>query len=138
MSVAGYLLDTNLLSELRRRHPHPAVTAWLSAVPEEEIFTSVVVIGEILQGILMVEPRDPAKAEELRSWLARIEATGQVLPVDRAVIEQWAAMRVAHPGKADFEDMLIAATAAAHDLAVATRNTADFVGLGVAAVDPWQ
>jgi hypothetical protein len=134
----GYLLDTNLLSDLRRARPHPAVAAWLAAVPEEEIFTSVVVIGEILQGILLVEPRDPAKAQALRSWLARIEATGQVLPVDRAVIERWAAMRVAHPGKADFEGMLIAATAAAHGLAVATRNTADFAGLGVAVVNPWE
>ena len=81
--------------------------------------------------------RDPKRAASLRRWLDEIEATHAALPVDRAVIDRWAALRSAHPGKADFEDMLIAATASAHRLTVATRNLRDFEPLGVPVLDPW-
>jgi predicted nucleic acid-binding protein len=95
------------------------------------------VVGEVLRGIPALETRDPDRAASLRRWLDEIEATHAVLPVDRAVIDRWAALRSAHPDVADFEDMLIAATASAHRLTVATRNLRDFEPLGVPALDPW-
>lgn len=137
LSVARYLLDTNVLSEFRRPRPALHVVAWLGTCGPDEAVTSVVVVGEILQGILLLERRDPRRAASLREWLAAIEATAMVLPVDRPVIDAWAGLRVAHPSRVDFEDMLIAATARAHGLTIATRNTRDFVALGVPTVDPW-
>jgi predicted nucleic acid-binding protein len=133
-----YLLDTNVLSEFRRPRPSPNVLAWLAACAPGDAVTSVVVIGEILQGILLLDPSNASRAASLRIWLAGIESTSMVLPVDRPVIEVWAALRVAHPQVVDFEDMLIAATARAHGLAVATRNVSDFDRLGVPVVNPWD
>ena len=133
-----YLLDTNVLAEFRRPRPAPAVVVWLRATPPGNLFTSVVVVGEILQGILALEPREPKRAASLRRWLDEVEATHAVLPVDRAVIDRWAVLRVAHPGAADFEDMLIAATAAAHRLTVATRNVRDFEPIEVPVLNPWE
>ncbi len=92
-----YLADTNVLAEFRRPRPDPVVVAWLRATPPGNLFTSVVVVGEILQGILALEPREPKQAASLRRWLDEIEATHAVLPVDRAVIDRWAALRVATP-----------------------------------------
>lgn len=133
-----YLLDTNVLSEARRKRPSPAVMAWMTARLDEELCTSVICIGEIIIGIEALERRDPARSAELRLWLAKVEAIRTIIPVDRRVIGAWAVLRREHKRTVDFEDMLIAATAAAHNLTVATRNVVDFAPFGVPVIDPWQ
>jgi predicted nucleic acid-binding protein len=132
-----YLLDTNVLSEPRRQRPSSAVLEWLDSLAGETLATSVVCIGEIIEGILRVEERSGARASALRSWLEGIESSHAVLSVDRAAIGEFAAMRLAQPGRNDLGDLLIAATARAHGLTVVTRNARHFTPLGVPVVDPW-
>lgn len=136
--MARFLIDTNVFSELRRVEADRHVVAWMRRAPPQDVVTSVMVIGEIVKGILAVEMQNPQRAESLRRWLSEIEATHLALPVDEAVVRSWAQLRVAFPGRADFEDMLIAATALAHRLTVVTRNLRDFAALGVPVLDPWQ
>lgn len=136
--MARLLIDTNVFSELRRVDADPHVVAWMRRVPPQDVATSIMVIGEIEKGILMMEAQDPKRAEGLRRWLSEIEMTHLVLPVDETVIRAWARLRIAFAGRADFEDMLIAATALAHRLAVVTRNVRDFAAFGVPVLDPWQ
>lgn len=134
--MARFLLDTNVLSELSRRTPAPGVVEWIRRRPPQDLATSVMVIGEILHGVLRLERHEPGQALHLRRWLD--EATHLVLPVDEPVIREWARLRAAQTRDADFEDVLIAATALAHRLTVVTRNVRDFVGLGVPVLDPWR
>jgi predicted nucleic acid-binding protein len=95
------------------------------------------VVGEILEGVLRLEARGDARGAALRAWLAEIEATHLVLPVDEAVIREWARLRAASLLNGNFEDTLIAATAAAHRLTVVTRNIRDFAAFDVPLLDPW-
>jgi predicted nucleic acid-binding protein len=136
--VARFLIDTNVLSETRRGDAEPHVVAWMRATPPQDIATSVMVVGEILEGILRLEPRDPRRAGILRDWLAEIEATHLVLPVDEPVIREWARLRTQFPRQGEFEDTLIAATAAAHRLTVVTRNVRDFAAFALPVLDPWR
>ena len=132
-----YLLDTNVVSELRRPRPHPSVLAWIRDVPAESLHLSAVTIGEIQAGIEVTRTQDPAKAAELEAWLdARLLGGFDVLPVDAAAFREWA--RLMH-GRSEtlIVDAMIAAVAVVHRLTVATRNVRDFEGLGVAVVDPW-
>lgn len=135
-----YLLDTNVLSELRRRErADPNVLAWAAAMPDASGFVSVITLLEIERGILLAERRDPRKAAHLRRWLdTRImpEFEGRVLVVDTVVARRCAALHVPDPKPAG--DALIAATALVHGLIVATRNTADFEAMGVKLVNPWD
>jgi predicted nucleic acid-binding protein len=96
------------------------------------------VVGEILYGILAIEPRDPTRAATLRAWLGEIEATHLVLPIDEPVIREWARLRTVVGREGDFEDMLIAATALAHGMTVVTRNRGDFEAFGVPTLSPWR
>jgi predicted nucleic acid-binding protein len=136
-----YLLDTNVVSELRRAgsgHAHPAVAHWASTVDPTLLRLSVVTLMEIEIGILRLARRDGAQAERLRSWLERqvIPAFARrILSVDLAVVLRCAKLVVPNP-KAD-RDALIAATAQAYGLTVVTRNTADFEATGVALLNPW-
>lgn len=109
-----------------------------AVLPPQELATSVIVVGEILQGILVIEARNAPRAARLRAWLDEIEATHLVLPVDERVIREWARLRVATPGEQNFEDMLIAATALAHRMTVVTRNIGHFAAFGIETLDPWQ
>ena len=132
-----YLLDTNVVSELRRPRPHPSVLAWIRDVPAESLHLSAVTIGEIQAGIEVTRTQDPAKAVELEAWLdARLLGGFDVLPVDAAAFREWA--RLMH-GRSEtlIVDAMIAAVAVVHRLTVVTRNVRDFEGLGVAVVDPW-
>ena len=132
-----YLLDTNVVSELRRPRPHAAVVAWIRDAPAESLHLSAVTIGEIQAGIEVTRTQDPAKAAELEAWLdARLLGGFDVLPVDAAAFREWARLMHGRP-ETLIVDALIAAVAVVHRLTVVTRNVRDFEGLGVAVVDPW-
>jgi predicted nucleic acid-binding protein len=131
-----YLLDTNVVSELRKSKPHGAVLAWFSALQDEQIFLSAVTLGELQAGVELTRVQDKAKAEEIENWVDRLQSSYQVLPMDGACFREWA--RLMH-GKANhlIEDAMIAATARLHGLVVATRNERDFKQLGIVVVNPF-
>ena len=131
-----YLLDTNVVSELRRPRPHGAILAWLRAVSDADIHLSAVTIGELQAGIEMTREQDPAKAAEIEAWLEQVAQTYNVLPMDAGIFRAWA--RLMHRRPHDFiEDAMIAATAIVHDLTVVTRNARDFDRLGVRTLNPF-
>ncbi len=132
-----YLLDTNVVSELRRPRPHRGVSDWIGDVPADRLFLSAVTVGEIQAGIEIARERDEAKAEELETWLDRVVSGYGVLPMDAAAFREWA--RLKHR-KSDtlIEDAMIAATARVRRLTVATRNVRDFREFGVELLDPFD
>ena len=130
------LLDTNVVSELRRPRPHGAVLAWIADIPDQQLRISAVTVGEIQAGIELTRDQDPAKADELEGWLDRVVATFAVLPMDAAAFRAWARMKHRRSDTI-FEDAMIAATAEVHGLTVATRNLRDFAPLGVDVVNPF-
>jgi hypothetical protein len=136
-----YLLDTNVISELRRARAGKAdrhVVAWAAPVPLTQLFVSVVTIHELEMGVLLAERRDPRQGRLLRAWLDGRVVAGfgpRILPVDTAVVRRSAQLHVPNPRP--FRDALIAATALVHGLAVATRNVVDFEPTGVPLVNPW-
>ena len=132
-----YLLDTNVVSELRRPRPNRAVVNWIEDVAEDRMFLSAVTIGEIQAGIEVTRAQDQDKASELTAWLADVIATHQVLSMDVPAFREWA--RLIH-GKSNtlIQDAMIAATAKVHGLTVATRNQRDFVALGVSSFNPFD
>jgi predicted nucleic acid-binding protein len=131
-----YLLDTNVISELRRVKPHGAVLAWFHAVRPEEIAIPAVVIGEIQDGAEITRKQDQLKAAEIEAWLDYVMANFTVLPMDGQMFREWARLMA---GKSDdlSGDAMIAATARIHRLIVVTRNIRDFDGLGVEVFDPF-
>jgi len=134
----SYLLDTNVISELRKGERADAnVTAWFADVAEEEIFLSVLTIGEIRRGIESVRRRDPDSAAALDRWLTLVSEThgNRVVPIDRAITEEWGRMNV--PDPLPVVDGLLAATAQVLGLTLVTRNVADVVGAGVPLLDPF-
>jgi toxin FitB len=135
----SYLLATNVISELRKgERADPNVAAWFAGLADEEIFLSVLTIGEIRRGIEKVRRRDPDSAAALDRWLALLsEAHGdRIVPIDRAIGEEWGRMNV--PDPLPVVDGLLAATARVLTLTLATRNVADVKGTGVALLDPFS
>ncbi|WP_278261804.1 type II toxin-antitoxin system VapC family toxin [Nocardia sp. AG03] len=137
----NYLLDTNVLSELRKsaRTADPAVRAWATARRPSELYLSVVTIMELDIGIGRIERRDAVQGKRLRSWLEDTVLdtfAGRILGVDLAVARRAARMHVPDPRPE--RDTLIAATAGEHGMTVATRNVKDFGPTGVPVIDPWS
>ena len=132
-----YLLDTNVVSELRRPRPHGAVLDWITDVPAEQLFVSAVTIGEIQAGIEITREQDEAKAEELEAWLDKVQVSYGVLPMDAPAFREWA--RLMHRRSDTMsEDAMIAATSIVHRLTVVTRNVSDFDQLGVELQNPFE
>jgi predicted nucleic acid-binding protein len=135
--VKRYLLDTNVVTELRKPKPHGAVTAWLGARSDDEIFVSAVTIGELQAGVESLRERDSGKAAEIEAWVDQLASTAQVLPMDTACFREWARL-MSHRSDELVEDAMIAATARVHGLTLATRNHKDFAHLDVAMVNPFS
>jgi predicted nucleic acid-binding protein len=131
-----FLLDTNVVSELRKPKPHGAVVAWLKQLRDEQLFLSAVTLGELQAGIEKTRGQDSKKAAEIEAWVDQLTESIQVLPMDASCFREWA--RVMH-GKSDtlVEDAMIAATARVHGLTVATRNERDFKAFGIALLNPF-
>lgn len=132
------LLDTNVISELRKGDRANAnVASWFAELADEEIFLSVLTIGEIRRGIESVRRRDPDSAAALDRWLALLtEAHGdRIIPIDRAIAEEWGRMNV--PDPLPVVDGLLAATARMLGLTLVTRNIADVKGTGAELLDPF-
>lgn len=133
------LLDTNVLSELRRgERCHPQVRLWAASVDEEDVHTSVMVLGELRLGIERVRRRDAWFAAQLEQWLARVVAClqGRIHPVDREVALAWG--RIGAARTVPPIDGLLAATAFVHGLTIVTRNVADFADLGVSCLNAFE
>jgi hypothetical protein len=133
-----YLLDTNVISELRKRSPDPQVLTWYNSVSSAEIFISALSIGEIRQGIERLRRKDPKQADLLERWLGGLESTyrDHIVNVDVGTAEEWGRMNV--PDPLPVIDGLLAATARAHGWTLVTRNTAGLARSGVALLDPFQ
>lgn len=137
--MIGYLLDTNVISELRKkRRCNAGVRSWMSEVDSEGLFLSVLVIGEIRQGIETIRRRDSRSARYLDQWLARIQTGYQdrILPVTREITEVWGRMNAVRPHPV--VDSLLAATAKVHELTLVTHNIGDIEDTGVEFYDPFS
>ena len=136
--MSGCLIDTNVLSELRKEQRCDAgVRRWLEETAEEELFLSVLVLGEIRQGIERIRLRDPAQARALEKWLVRIAAefADRLLPVDERVADQWGRLGLRQP--VPMLDAFLAATALVHGLAVVSRDEEGFRHTGVPVINPF-
>jgi hypothetical protein len=133
----SFLLDTNVLAEIRKPRPHPAVAAWYEEAGDDELFLSVLVVGEIQQGVARLRRKDPRQAAVYETWLGKLqrEFTDRLLPVTQDVALEWGRLSAGNPPPVI--DGLIAATAFVHGLTVVTRNVADFEPTGVPLLNPF-
>lgn len=132
-----YLLDTNVVSELRKPRPHGAVLAWLESVDDASLHLATVTLGEIQAGIELTREQDTEKAAEIESWLDQVTNAYNVLAMDGHAFRYWA--KLMHR-KSDtlYEDAMIAAIAKVHGLTVVTRNVADFSSFGIGVLNPFE
>jgi len=135
--VTRFLLDTNVISELRKTKPHGAVVAWLETLRVEQIFLSAVTMGELQTGVELTRRQNPAKAREIESWLSSVEMSFAFVPMDPACFREWSRLMAGKPG-ALREDAMIAATATVHGFTVATRDEKDFRSLRVEIINPFK
>lgn len=135
----NYLLDTNIISEVRKGTKCDAnVAAWYASIDDADIFLSVLVLGEIRKGVERARPSDPAQARALEKWLTTVAESfaERVLTVDQAVADEWGRMGAKRP--VSTVDALLAATAKVHGMTLATRNVSDVAGLGADLVNPFE
>ena len=132
-----FLLDTNVVSELRRTKPHGAVLAWIRSVNDADLNVSAVTLGELQAGVELTREQDEAKARELQDWVDLVAVSYNVLSMDGAAFRMWA--KLIHR-KSDTlnEDAMIAAVARIHRLTVVTRNAGDFAAFGVTVFNPFK
>ena len=139
--MSGFLLDTNVISELVKPRPEPRVTAWIDATDEHLLYLSVLTMGEIRKGIASL--RDSARRVALEAWLDGVLALrfgDRILPVNQAVADRWgrlAAQAAMAKSPLPVIDGLLAATAVQHDLTLVTRNITDVIRTGVPLFNPW-
>jgi predicted nucleic acid-binding protein len=131
-----YLLDTNVVSEFRKRRPHGGVLAWLRSVDDRDLHLSAVTLGEIQAGIEITREQDQAKAAEIEAWANDLAATWNILPMDVATFQEWAKL-MHRRSDTLIGDAMIAATARVHGLRVVTRNVRDFKEFTVDILDPY-
>ena len=140
--MTGFLLDTNIPSELTRPRPDSRVLAWLKTVSDDQLYLSVITLGEFRKGFTVA--RDPLRQAWLERWLEEELLpwfAGRILPVDETIAEQWGTLdgeRQLRGVTLNTADGLIAATAIGHGLTLVTRNVRDFAGLGVDILNPWE
>jgi predicted nucleic acid-binding protein len=135
----SYLIDTNVISELRKgKRANSAVVSWFASLADDEVFLSALTLGEIRRGIESIRRRDSAAASVLESWLGRIAEAhrDRIVPVDRAIAEEWGRMNA--PDPLPVVDGLLAATAKVAGLTLATRNTDDIARSGVSFFNPFD
>ena len=131
-----YLLDTNIVSELRKPKPHGGVVAWLQSIADADLHLSAVTLGEIQAGIELTREQDASKAATIEAWLELVVQSYNVMPMDGPTFRVWA--RLMHrKSNTLYEDAMIAATATVHNLTVVTRNVADFTALEVRVFNPF-
>ena len=140
---SGFLLDTNVVSELMKPRPSPRVVAWIAATPESLLYLSVLTIGEIRKGIDLLDD-DHRRRTALQAWLdrdLRVRFSGRLLPLDDSVAERWGQIEaLARRRRATLPtlDAQLAATALQHGLTFVTRNTNDVRTTGVPCFNPWS
>lgn len=134
----SYLLDTNVVSELRKRVPDPAVAAWFKTVPATDLYLGVLVVGEIRQGIERLRGRDPAQADVVEGWLTTLKRdfADRILPITTAVAEAWG--RLNAPAPLPVIDSLLAATALVHGLTFVSREAERLQRTGISLLNPWR
>ena len=134
-----YLIDTNIISEVRKGDRcDPLVSAWYASIADEDLFLSTLVLGEIRKGAELARARDPDKAAAVERWLRQVETAfaGRVLGIDNAVSDQWGRMCAIRP--IPVIDGLLAATAVTNGLTLVTRNERDIAGLGATVLNPFR
>ena len=135
----NYLIDTNIISEVRKGpRCDPNVASWYEKIEDSSLYLSVLVIGEIRKGIERIRAKDNAQANAIENWLMAVDkAFGErILPVDRAVANEWGRLNASRP--LPVIDGLLAATAKTHRMTLVTRNTADIAGLDVHILNPFE
>lgn len=132
-----YLLDTNIVSELRKPRRHGAVVAWIEGIADADLYLSAVTLGEIQAGIEMTREQDAAKAAELEAWAEQVATSYNVLPMDAATFRLWAKL-MHRQSDSVYEDAMIAACARIHKLTVVTRNVGDFARFQVPLFNPFK
>jgi toxin FitB len=133
-----YLLDTNVLSEVRRPRGDSGVKRWISSVPTEDLYLSVLTLGEVRRGIGLLSGRDHVQADFYEAWLVTVlrDYADRVLPVDAEAAEEWGRMNV--PDPISIVDGLMAATAKVRNMTFVTRNAADVARTGVRLLNPFD
>jgi toxin FitB len=132
-----FLLDSNVVSELRKQRPHGAIVAWLDSVREEDIGIPAIVLGELQAGAKITRKQDTAKAAELDRSIDEISGGWEIVDLNASIAREWAKL-VERRNRSLFEDAMIAATARIHSLIVVTRNIKDFESFGVEVLNPFD
>ena len=133
----SFLLDTNVVSELRKAHGHPQVAAWFRSIASEDLYLSVVVIAELRRGVERIRRRDADQAVRLEAWLNHVKKAfgARILPITLSVAEEWGRLNV--PDPLPIFDGLLIATARVHGLTLVTRDISDLQRRGLPVINPW-